>query len=86
MTSDVCRNHLHHEIIRSFLEWSSQISRFTPSTLHLRKSLEDGSLSIQSMVDSTIKIDMKNVREPEPLSSQAVTLGVMRLSGVCSPR
>jgi hypothetical protein len=49
------------------------------STLHLRKSLEDGSHSIQSMVDSTIKIDMKNVREPEPLSSQAVTLGGTRL-------
>ena len=62
MTSDVCRNHLHYEIIRSFLEWSSQISRFTTSTLHLRKSLEDGSRSIQSMVDSMIKIDMKNAR------------------------
>jgi hypothetical protein len=29
---DVCRNHLHYEIIWSFLEWSSQISRFTTSS------------------------------------------------------
>ncbi len=33
-TSDlvnVCGNHLHYEVVRSFLEWSCQISGFTTS-------------------------------------------------------
>jgi hypothetical protein len=28
---DVYRNHLHYEVVRSFLEWSCQISGFTTS-------------------------------------------------------
>ena len=36
----------------------------------------------RSVADSTIKMDIKNVREPEPLSSQAVTSDVMRLSSI----
>jgi len=40
---DVCKNHLHYEVIRLFLEWSYQISRFTISTslFTYAKRLED---------------------------------------------
>lgn len=28
----VCKNHLHYEVVRSFLEWSCQKSNFTKSS------------------------------------------------------
>lgn len=40
------------------------------------------SFNTRSVVDSTIKMDMRNVRKPEPVSTQAVTSGVMRLSSL----
>jgi hypothetical protein len=63
---DVCKNHLHYEVVRSFLEWSCEISGFTASVSLFTYARAWRMAVLQytrSPVDSTIKMDMKNVRE-----------------------
>jgi hypothetical protein len=62
----VCKNNLQYEVVRSFLEWSCQISRIaTASSLFIyartwRMAVVEYA---RVSVDSMIKMDMKNVDE-----------------------
>jgi hypothetical protein len=63
---DVCKNHLHYEVVRSFLEWSCQISKFTSSAslFTYAKAWRMGVIQYtRSPVDPAVKMDMKNVRD-----------------------
>jgi hypothetical protein len=63
---DVCKNHLHYEVVRSFLEWSCEISGFTTAAL-LFTYAKDWKMAIleytRPPVNSTIKMDMTNAHE-----------------------
>ena len=67
---DVCKNHLPHEVVRSFLEWSCQIRRFITSK-SLFAYAKDWKVAVleytRSSVDSTIKMDLKMYASPDPL-------------------
>jgi hypothetical protein len=63
---DIYKNHLHYEVVRLFLEWSCQISRFTTSAslFTYAKASRMGVIQYtRSPVDPAIKVNVKNVRE-----------------------
>jgi hypothetical protein len=62
----VCKNHLNCEVVRTFLEWSGDTSRWTKasSLFTYAKAWRMGVIQYTRFpVDPAIKMDMKNVRE-----------------------
>ena len=65
----VCKNHLHYEVVRSFLEWLCQTSRLTSSAslFTYAKAWRMGVIQYtRSPVDPAIKMDTKKVRDDLP--------------------
>jgi hypothetical protein len=62
---DVCRNKLHYEVVRSFLEWSCQNSKFkkASSLFTYGKTWRMAMVEpTRAPVDPAIKMDMQNMR------------------------
>ena len=60
----VCKDHLDYQVVRSFLEWSCQNSRMGSASslfIYARTWRMAVIQYTRSPVDSTIKMDMKNV-------------------------
>jgi hypothetical protein len=72
---EVCRKHVDYQVVRSFLEWSCQTSKFkkASSLFTHAKAWRMGVIQYtRAPVDPAVKMDMKNVRNHGPVFLRCV--------------
>lgn len=67
---EICRKHVDYQVVRSFLEWSCQTSKFkkASSLFTHAKAWRMGVIQYtRAPLDPAVKMDMKNVRHHVPI-------------------